>query len=98
MVAISTSTGTVPSPAATTLPGAAPAASAGAPAGATDPVDTVPLSPQAQQILDSQPPPAAPPPKAPPTPAETAAAAAALNDTSGRTSLDDQLKAYALLS
>ncbi len=92
MVAISTSTVTVPSP-PVTLPPAAPTASADAPASASDPVDTVTLSPEAQQALAAK---AAP--KGPPSQTDTAAAAAALNDTSGQTSLDDQLKAYALLA
>lgn len=103
MVAISTSTVTVPTP---SFPPPAPQPApqgAAAPAAADDPVDTVTLSAEAQQVLDGQ---AVPPPQSPALPAapsppsqdQITAAVAALNDTSGKASLDDQLKAYAMLS
>jgi hypothetical protein len=104
MVAISTSTVTVT--ASVPPPAQKPAASdiAAFPA-ANDPVDTVTLSAEARQVLDGQaPPPIAPAPAAAdatpqaPSQDQIAAAVAALNDTSDKASLDDQLKAYALLS
>jgi hypothetical protein len=102
MVAISTSAVTVPTP---ILPPPAPKAATQDPAAApsaSDPVDTVTLSEQAQQILDGKAPPpadAAPPAEpSPPTQDQIAAAVAALNDTSGKTAVGDQLNAYALLT
>ncbi len=63
------------------------------------PVDTVTLSPEAQDILEGRAPPPAPSaPATPPSQDAIAAAVAALNDTTGQTSLDDQLKAYGLIS
>jgi hypothetical protein len=106
MVAISTSSVTVPSP---TLPppGRQPQDTAVA-ASASDPVDIVTLSAEAHLVLDGQapPPPAAPAPTAaaanatpaPPSQDEITAAVAALNDTSDTASVDDQIKAYALIS
>jgi hypothetical protein len=121
MVAISTSTVTVPRPPLTPpAPASQSAAQDSVSAPSSDPADTVTLSVLAQQVLDGQAPP--PPPAATPTPPSSTAAAAsdsaapatpatppptqdqiaaavaALNDTSGATSLDDQLKAYALIS
>lgn len=102
MVAISTSTVAVLAPLAQPKPAKAEAASSAA---SGDPVDTVTLSDKAQQILDGAAlPPAQPAPSAaaaapsPPTPAQIAAAVAALNDTTGKTSLGDQLSSYALLT
>jgi hypothetical protein len=106
MVAISTSSVTVPSP---TLPppGRQPQDTAVA-ASASDPVDIVTLSAEAHLVLDGQapPPPPAPAPTAapanatppPPSQDEITAAVAALNDTSDTASVDDQIKAYALIS
>jgi hypothetical protein len=104
MAAISISTIPVP----TALPPAGPKPAAqdfAAPAAANDPVDTVTLSDAARQVLDGQAPPsAAPAPAAadpapsPPSQDQIAAAVAALNDTSDTASLDDQIKAYALIS
>jgi hypothetical protein len=102
MVAVSTSAVTVLTP---ILPPPAPTATAQDPAAApsaSDPVDTVTLSDQAKQILDGKAPPpadAAPPAELPPpTQDQIAAAVAALNDTSGKTAVGDQLNAYALLT
>ncbi|HEV7386698.1 MAG TPA: hypothetical protein VGN89_17575, partial [Phenylobacterium sp.] len=101
MAAISISTILVP----TALPPAGPKPAAQdfvAPAAANDPVDTVTLSDAARQVLDGQAPPpaasAADPAPSPPSQDQIAAAVAALNDTSATASLDDQIKAYALIS
>jgi hypothetical protein len=102
MVAISTSTVTVqlPPPIPLGLANQEPAPDAPS----SDPVDTVTLSALAQQVLDGQAtaPPIATAPAAPavsgPTQDQITAAVAALNDTTGKTSVGDQLNAYALLT
>ena len=102
MAAISISTILVPP--SFSPPGPKPALQEAAPSAANDPVDTVTLSAQAQEVLDGQaPPPVIPPPAAaeaapPPSQAQIGAAVAALNDTSDQVSLDEQIKAYALIS
>jgi len=94
MVAISTSTVTVQLLPVASPPQPSPQESLPAVA-SSDPVDKVTLSAEAQQVLDGQvPAPAA----SGPTQDQVTAAVAALNDTTGKTSLDDQLKAYALLT
>jgi hypothetical protein len=107
MVAISTSTVKVP-PSPPTTPAVQPTVQdAVATPPLSDPVDTVTLSALAQQVLDGQ---APPPPAAAaattsatssasgPTQDQIATAVAALNDTSGKTAVSDQLNAYALLT
>ncbi len=101
MVAVSASTATQTPPVVPPTSSPPPATSSDSPSAANaGPVDRVTLSAEAQQILDG---------KAPPTDSAAAtssgsaqdqitAAVSALNDTSGKTSLDDQLKAYALIS
>jgi hypothetical protein len=96
MLVTSVSTATTPPSAnadgAKTAVGAAPDPTAGTPA-----ADSVTLSAEAQQTLSSgQPPPAT----VATTPSSDAidAAVAALNDTSGKTSVADQLQALALIS
>ncbi|HEX3365499.1 hypothetical protein [Phenylobacterium sp.] len=100
MVAISTSTVTPVLPPLPASPTRAPQdAATTVPSG--DPVDTVTLSPLAQQVLDGQAPPAAAataPAASGPTQDQIAAAVAALNDTTGKTAIGDQLSAYALLT
>jgi hypothetical protein len=105
MVAISTSTVMVPRPPQTQTAAAAPppAQESASTATSSDPVDTVTLSALAQQVLDGQaspPPPAttAAPASSAPTQDQITAAVAALNDTSGKTAVGDQLNAYALLT
>ncbi|WP_372784438.1 hypothetical protein [Phenylobacterium sp.] len=97
MVAISTSAVTAQRP---ILPPPSPKAEAQDTAAApptSDPVDTVTLSNQARQILDGKAP-APPADPSPPTQDQIATAVAALNDTSGKTAVGDQLNAYALLT
>jgi hypothetical protein len=82
------------------LDGQAPAPSAPAPPTsaptdtATTPAATTPAATPASVVAA----PATPEASPPPTQDEITAAVAALNDTTGQTSLDDQLKAYALLT